>query len=154
MIFTDPGYPLFLLVALAVYWWLSSTTARKSWLLLISSVFYGAWDIRFLALLYFTTLADYAFAKKISSVSTGESRKRWVVVSVVMNLLMLGLFKYFNFFTSGLILLLSVLGVPAVLPQVSLLLPIGISFYTFQSLSYVIDVYRKKISAVSFPDFL
>ncbi len=154
MIFIDPIYPFFLVASLVVYWKMTTETVRKYWLLLISSVFYGAWDLRFLALLYFTVAVDYALAKKIDSESLPQKRKRWVVASVVMNLTMLSAFKYFNFFTASVSYFLKVFGVGVSLPPLTLLLPIGISFYTFQSLSYVIDVYRGEMRASSFVDVL
>ena len=120
----------------------------QNYLLLAASYFfYGYWDWRFLLLLWFTTGVDYFIARLLDSISDGHLRRQTLLVSILINLGVLGFFKYFNFFIGSTSRLLVALGVPVGLPVLSVVLPLGISFYTFQSLGYVIDVYRHKISA-------
>ena len=111
-------------------------------LLAASYLFYGAWDWRFLFLLAFTTTTDFFFAQAIGHAPSPRARKGWVAASAVLDLGILGFFKYFNFFADSLAVLLESLGFHASLPLLRIVLPVGISFYTFQSMSYVVDVYR------------
>ena len=115
---------------------------RNRTLLAASYLFYGAWDWRFLFLLAFTTTADFFIAKAIGNASSPRARKCWVTASAVLDLGILGFFKYFNFFVDSFAVLLETLGFHAPLPTLRIVLPVGISFYTFQSMSYVVDVYR------------
>ena len=111
-------------------------------LLAASYLFYGAWDWRFLFLLMFTTTTDFLFARAIGASDSPRTRKGWVGASVVLDLGILGFFKYFNFFVDSFAALLEGLGLHSSLPVLRIVLPVGISFYTFQSMSYTIDVYR------------
>lgn len=111
-------------------------------LLAASYLFYGAWDWRFLFLLIFSCTLDFLFAQAIGKTPSPRARKAWVAASIGLNLGILGFFKYFNFFADSLALLLEALGFHASLPALRILLPVGISFYSFQSMSYTIDVYR------------
>ena len=127
----------------------------QNWLLLIASYyFYAAWDWRFLSLLAASTVVDYTAARLIQR--SDETRRRKVLLSVSLgfNLMLLGFFKYFNFFSDSLRALLAGIGWEMDFVTLRVLLPIGISFYTFMSMSYVIDVYRREIPATRhFVDF-
>lgn len=111
-----------------------------------SWVFYGCWDWRFLFLLLFSTVVDYWVGRSIEN-AEGQSRRRLVLVSILVNLTFLGIFKYYNFFASSAVDLLGMIGVKANLPFLKVILPVGISFYTFQAMAYTIDVYRGQARA-------
>ena len=113
-------------------------------LLAASYVFYGAWDWRFLSLIWFTTAVDYLAGLLIDASQTTSRRRGLLAVSVCTNLGLLGIFKYYDFFATELHSLLLQLSLPVSLPTLHVLLPAGISFYTFQSMSYTIDVYRRE----------
>ena len=118
---------------------------RQNLLLLIASyVFYGAWDWRFLSLIWISTAVDYFVSLEIYSQTSSSIRRGLVTLSVVINLGLLGVFKYYDFFSHELVGLLSALHVPVSLPMINIVLPVGISFYTFQTMSYTLDVYRGK----------
>jgi alginate O-acetyltransferase complex protein AlgI len=117
-------------------------------LLVASWFFYGWWDVRFLGLLLFTTVVDWAIGLRIEGTSEPAARRRWLITSVVVNLGVLATFKYFGFFAHELEVALQGLGLPLVVPFPELVLPVGLSFYTFQSMAYTIDVYRRDVPAV------
>lgn len=147
MLFNSPSFLLFLPVVFLLYRW-APLTVRKVVLLGASYYFYGSWNWKCLGLLIGTTVFDYLCAIGIGASPPGEAkRRRYLVFSLVVSLTVLGVFKYFNFFMSSFSFLLADWGVRVAPQTVQLILPIGISFYTFQSLSYVIDVYRWKIAA-------
>ena len=115
---------------------------QNRFLLVAGYIFYGSWNWRFLFLILASTICDYFFSWKIYNTSDTYLKKRCVALSVIINLCFLGIFKYFNFFAANLIHLLHAFGFKGDFQYLHIILPIGISFYTFQSLSYVIDVYR------------
>jgi D-alanyl-lipoteichoic acid acyltransferase DltB (MBOAT superfamily) len=118
----------------------------QNWLLLVASYyFYAAWDYRFLALLLASTAVDYACGRALGRVERAGARRSILVASITFNLTLLGFFKYFNFFAANLELLFTAVGWHLDFVTVRVLLPIGISFYTFVTMSYVIDVYRREI---------
>jgi len=121
---------------------------RNGFLLVASYVFYGAWDWRFLLLLIATTGIDYVAAQQIAASTSGARRRRFLLLSIGSNLVVLGFFKYYDFFVRSGAELLGMLGLPASPWTLSVILPVGISFYTFQSMAYVIDVYRGELPAV------
>ena len=128
--------------------------ARKLVLLTFSYIFYGSWDVRFLALLIASTCFDYFVGRKIGGAPDPKTKRRWLIASLVSNLGILGYFKYANFFLDSTVNLLRQLGMRVDAPDLNVVLPVGISFYTFQALSYVIDVYRGQCKpAQSFFDF-
>jgi len=128
--------------------------ARNGWLLLASYFFYGYWDWRFLSLILFSTAVDFVVAQRIDQAAGKRSKKRWLLVSLVSNLGLLGVFKYLGFFVVEFNALWELIGMGSPLPGIHLILPVGISFYTFQTLSYTIDVYRGQTKATSnFWDF-
>jgi alginate O-acetyltransferase complex protein AlgI len=144
VIFTELRFLAFFVLVLAVHWALRSPGGRKNWLLLCSYVFYGAWDWRFLGLIAASTSIDFVVGLGLGR-TPAEARGRrqaLVVTSLVANLGLLGFYKYYDFFVESAAELLRWLGFEADLPLLRLVLPVGISFYTFQTLSYTIDVYR------------
>lgn len=143
MTFDSITFFLFLSIVFAAYWALNGKTRWQNLLLLAASyVFYGWWDWRFLGLIIFTTLSSWACALGMRGVEKGVERKWLNGVNIVVNLGILALFKYYDFFAESLNEALSGLGFTASWPLLHLVLPVGISFYTFQSLSYTIDVRR------------
>ncbi len=123
-------------------------------LLVASYVFYAYWDWRFLFLMLFSTVIDFFAAIGIGESRSQRQRKAILVVSICVQLSLLGLFKYFDFFAGELSALLGLLGLQVSLPLLGLLIPVGLSFYTFQTMSYTIDVYRGQFKHTrNFPDF-
>jgi alginate O-acetyltransferase complex protein AlgI len=116
-------------------------------LLVVSYFFYACWDYRFLFLLIFSTLLDYFTGIKMDKETKPGKRKFWFWLSVTVNLGFLGIFKYYNFFAASFADALSLIGVKASLGTLNVILPVGISFYTFHGLSYIIDIYKKRIPA-------
>ncbi len=116
--------------------------AQNYMLLIASYIFYGYWDWRFLFLMLFSTVVDYCAAILIASSQSRPRRKTVLTSSIVIQLSLLGLFKYYGFFSQQLASVFSLVGIPVYLPALKFLLPVGISFYTFQTMSYMIDVYR------------
>ncbi len=146
MLFNSFQFLLFFAVVFGLY--LVLPHRRQNQMLLVASyVFYGAWDWRFLGLLAASTVADYYFARWIEDLRTPRHRKQLVAASMAVNLLFLGFFKYFNFFVDSFADVAGWFGFSPHLPSLKIILPVGISFYTFQSMSYVIDVYRKRLTA-------
>jgi len=145
MQFNSIEFTVFFITFFILYW----TVARKdlraqNLLLLISSyVFYAWWDYRFLFLLIFSTFLDYITGEKIHT--SPNRRKMWLLISVITNLGFLGFFKYYNFFIGSFADLLNSVGFQPNLWTLSIILPVGISFYTFHGLSYVFDIYNRKI---------
>ena len=115
-------------------------------LLVASYYFYACWDYRFLFLLVFSTFLDYYTGLQIYKVENHQTKKRWFWLSVVINLGFLGVFKYYNFFAHSFADALELLGVKVNLWTLKIILPVGISFYTFHGLSYVIDIYKNRIT--------
>ena len=141
MLFNSLTFVVFAAVFFPVYFALKGR-ARLWWVLLTSYLFYGWWDWRFLGLLGFSTVVDYGIGRWLASESDQRWRKRLLMMSLVVNLGLLGTFKYFNFFAGSLAEMARSLGVSLSWPTLHIILPVGISFYTFQTLSYTIDVYR------------
>jgi len=119
--------------------------ARHCLLLVASCIFYGAWNVRYLGLILYSTVLDYALGSAIHHAVDPRRRKILLGVSVVGNLGLLAVFKYYGFFAENLYALLQTIGLHPSLPALRLLLPVGISFYTFQSMSYTIDIYRREL---------
>ncbi len=147
MSFITPAYLIFLLIVWPIYWSLERR-GQNIFILLASFFFYGWWDWRFLALLVTTTGIDYGVALAMSAEKSRNSRRAWLLVSLVTNLGVLCFFKYFNFFSQSLTQLLNAVGLSANPVLLKVILPLGISFYTFQALSYTIDVYRGRLRPV------
>lgn len=153
MLFNSWVFAVFLPLVLVLYLRLGQR-GQNIWLLLASYFFYGWWDARFCTLLMLSTVVDYKCGLAMEGAQSGGSRKRILFISLATNLGVLGFFKYFNFFTDSARHLLEQLGFEASIPTLNVLLPVGISFYTFQTLSYTIDVYRGRIKPINnFVDF-
>jgi alginate O-acetyltransferase complex protein AlgI len=148
MLFNSLNFVFFLPVVFTLYWAASKKgiQLQNIILLLASYFFYASWDFRFLFLLMFSTLLDYASSLMISNASGASEKKFWLRLSICINLGFLATFKYFNFFTESFAQGLTFLGIDADFPTLKVLLPLGISFYTFHGLSYVLDIYKNKIS--------
>lgn len=146
MLFNSISFAIFLPIVFTIYWLLAKKSVKYQniLLLLASYFFYSFWDWRFLFLLAFSTLLDY-FTGLMIFKSKGQLRKMWLVISVGTNLGFLGFFKYYNFFIESFSQLLHSFGLQANVSTLSLILPVGISFYTFHGLSYVFDIYNKKV---------
>src|SRR4051794_25545752 len=142
MLFNSLTFVAFFLVVLSAYWTMRSWEARKNLLLIASYIFYGAWNPPFAALLFATTALDFYLGRQMGKVHTPGERRLWLVISVVVNLSMLGFFKYGNFLLENFEWVLARGGIQYKPPHLDVFLPIGISFYTFHSLSYTLDIYR------------
>ena len=142
MLFNSLTFVVFFALVVGAYWTLRSWEARKNLLLVASYVFYGTWNPPFALLLFGTTALDFYLAARIARAATPQSRRGWLVASVASNLSMLGFFKYGNFLLENFKWLMAQAGFNYQPPHLDLFLPIGISFYTFHSLSYTLDVYR------------
>jgi len=156
MLFNSIAFGIFLPITFLLYWFVASKSLRvQNILLLIASYFfYGFWDYRFLFLLVFSTFLDYFSALKINSASKKHSRKMWLLLSVCINVGFLAFFKYYNFFASTFSAMLLSMGIHADIWILSIILPVGISFYTFHGISYIVDVYFKKIEpTTNFVDY-
>jgi len=145
ILFFEAKFFVFLIVVLSLYWGVESEKYKKILLTLASYTFYSAWDYRFLGLILFSTCLDYFVAIGLGHTDKLKTRRFLVTLSIVGNLGVLCFFKYYNFFVENLIDLLQTLGVNSSLSTLNIILPVGISFYTFQTMSYTIDVYREKI---------
>ena len=147
MLFNSITFLYFLPVVFILYWFVFQRDLRVQnlFLLAASYVFYGWWDWRFLLLLIFSTALDFFSGLKISRTKGRSRRKFWLILSMSVNLAFLGFFKYCNFFIDSWISLFSSFGVEMDRWTLQIILPVGISFYTFHGLSYVIDIYRKRI---------
>lgn len=153
MLFNSPEYFIFLAIVLLLYYSLTHRF-QNYMLLIVSYIFYGFWDVRFLSLIAISTTVDYFTSRGIYRATTPGKRKLFLMVSMVVNLGILGFFKYHNFFIDNAERLLSMVGFQASLPVLYVILPVGISFYTFQTMAYTIDVYRGNLKPIdNFWDF-
>jgi alginate O-acetyltransferase complex protein AlgI len=149
MFFNSLSFALFLPIVFVLYWFVFNKTKSSQNLLLIvaSYYFYSCWDWRFLFLLVFSTFLDYYTGIQIEKSTDDKTRKFWFWLSISINLGFLGIFKYYNFFASSFSELLNGFGLQSSPLLLNVVLPVGISFYTFHGLSYVIDIYLKRIKA-------
>lgn len=148
MLFNGYLFWAFFAIVLIVYRWLPHRP-QNAWLLMASYVFYGTWDWRFLSLIFLSTAVDYLVANWLDRSDDPGARRRWLSVSMITNLGLLGVFKYYDFFITELVALGEMAGISMPTPLLSIALPVGISFYTFQTMSYTIDVYRRRIKPSS-----
>ncbi len=146
MVFNSVEFLIFLPIVFGLYWCMARWVRWQNLLIVVASyVFYGWWDWRFLALIALTSVASYA-----SGVLIEQHRGHGKIISaanIVLNLLILAFFKYFNFFSESFATAMASVGWHCDMPTLNIVLPVGISFYTFQALSYSIDVYRRKLPA-------
>ncbi|KUJ63761.1 acyltransferase [Flavobacteriaceae bacterium CRH] len=149
MFFNSIAFAIFLPIVFFLYWFVfNKTKSTQNALLIIASYyFYSCWDWRFLFLLVFSTFLDYYTGIQIEKGKSERSRKFWFWLSILVNLGFLGIFKYYNFFAASFSELLNTAGFKASPILLNVILPVGISFYTFHGLSYVIDIYYKRIKA-------
>jgi D-alanyl-lipoteichoic acid acyltransferase DltB (MBOAT superfamily) len=151
MLFNSIPFLIFLPTVFFLYWFVFKNRLQKqNILLLISSyVFYGWWDYRFLALILASTLVDYLVGIALAKQENNNKRKKLLWLSLLFNLGLLGFFKYFNFFIDSWVDAWQHFGITMHTSTLNIILPVGISFYTFQTLSYTFDVYRKKMAPTS-----
>lgn len=147
MLFNSLDFAFFLPIVFLLYWAIGSKkTHAQNWLILAASyVFYGWWDWRFLCLILFSTLLDYTIGLSFKRHEKAKTRKLLLWLSLGVNLGLLGVFKYYGFFLDSFVEAFSIFGQQISPNTLNIILPVGISFYTFQTLSYTIDVFRKKI---------
>ncbi|MBI9098402.1 MAG: MBOAT family protein [Spirochaetaceae bacterium] len=148
MLFNSLDFAIFLPIVFVLYWLIKQDYLKIQNLLLVfaSYIFYGWWDWRFLFLILFSTLVDYFVGIGLLNEENPIKRKLLLFVSIIVNLGFLGVFKYYNFFIENFNTAFSFFGKEINIYTLSIILPVGISFYTFQTLSYSIDVYRKKMN--------
>ena len=149
MLFNSIEFCFFLPIVFILYWFCfqKKLKAQNLLILVASYFFYSCWDWRFLFLLIFSTSLDYYTAIKVEAAESHSKRKFWFWLSIIVNLGFLGVFKYYDFFASSFADALTLLGFSVNPWLLQIVLPVGISFYTFHGLSYVIDVYNNKITA-------
>ncbi|WP_310560192.1 MBOAT family O-acyltransferase [Flavobacterium sp.] len=143
MLFNSYIFFVFLFVVLSVFYFLKEQRYKKYWLVLASLFFYAYWDWKLLGLLLVCIISNYYFA--ICLKNSAKSTKNWLVFGIVFNLSVLIIFKYFNFFIDSFDQITKILGFSLNRAHLYLVLPIGISFYTFKAIAYLIDVYKKQI---------
>lgn len=151
MLFNSLDFAIFLPIVFLAYWFLTQKSLKVQNLLIViaSYVFYGWWDWRFLSLILFSTLVDYTIGLSMAKSTSQRLRKRLLWCSILVNLGFLGVFKYYNFFLDNFVSAFSFFGSPIEASSLDIILPVGISFYTFQTLSYTIDIYRNKLQPTS-----
>ncbi|MDN3666175.1 MBOAT family O-acyltransferase [Algibacter miyuki] len=147
MFFNSIDFAIFLPIVFLLYWFVANNNLKlQNFLIVLASyVFYGWWDWRFLSLILFSTIIDYSIGVRLSKEKTLSKRKILLWLSILVNLGFLGFFKYYNFFLDNFISAFSFFGTPINTQSLNIILPVGISFYTFQTLSYTIDVYKEKL---------
>ena len=147
MIFNSIDFGIFFPLVFFLYWifFTKNILHRNIFLISVSYFFYGWWDWRFLSLIIISSIIDFIVGKKIHTQENATKRKRWLFISLAVNIGFLGFFKYFNFFIDSFIEAFSVFGTDLDGYHLNIILPVGISFYTFQTLSYTLDIYYKKL---------
>lgn len=147
MLFNSIDFAVFLPIVFLLYWFVFNEKLKFQNLLLVTAsyLFYGWWDWKFLTLIFFSTIVDYTISLKIIGERNQIRRKIYLYISLLTNLGLLFYFKYYNFFVENFITAFSFFGLELDTYSLNIILPVGISFYTFQTLSYTIDVYRNKI---------
>ncbi|MEO0775360.1 MAG: MBOAT family O-acyltransferase [Bacteroidota bacterium] len=150
MLFNSFVFALFLPIVFLLYWYVFQRNLRAQNLFIVgvSYLFYGWWDWRFLSLIVFSSLVDFLLARRMAQTEAPGPRRRLLGISLLVNLGLLGVFKYYNFFADQLVTLAAQVGWGIHPRTIQVLLPVGISFYTFQTLSYTIDVYRRRLEPV------
>ncbi|MDC3252264.1 MBOAT family protein [Schleiferiaceae bacterium] len=147
MLFNSLDFAVFIPIVFALYWFVSNHNLKLQNALIVAAsyVFYGWWDWRFLSLIIFSTLVDYSIGRRLKNEEKQSTRKILLWTSIIVNLGFLGFFKYYNFFLENFVAAFSFFGQETQPNSLNIILPVGISFYTFQTLSYTIDVYKKKL---------
>lgn len=154
MLFNSIDFAVFLPIVFLLYWYVfnKNLTLQNLLITAASYVFYGWWDWRFLALILFSTVVDYSVGIGLSKEEDKTKRKILLWISIIVNLGFLGFFKYYNFFQDNFVAAFTFFGNPINPSSLNIILPVGISFYTFQTMSYTIDVYKRKMEATK--DFI
>jgi len=147
MLFNSLDFAIFLPIVFLLYWFVAQKNLKLQNVLIVvvSYVFYGWWDWRFLSLILFSTMVDYFVGLSLSKQDNEKKRRLLLSTSVLVNLGFLGVFKYYNFFLENFVDAFSLFGMQINANSLNIILPVGISFYTFQTLSYTIDVYKQKL---------
>ena len=147
MLFNSIDFAIFLPIVFALYWFVANKNLKLQNFLIVAAsyFFYGWWDWRFLSLILFSTIIDYTIGQKLRVEENETKRKVLLWSSILLNLGFLGFFKYYNFFLDNYITAFSFFGTEINANSLNIILPVGISFYTFQTLSYTIDVYKRKL---------
>lgn len=147
MLFNSLDFAIFLPIVFILYWFATNRNLKlQNFLIVIASyIFYGWWDWRFLSLIVFSTLIDYSIGLRLAKEDNQLKRKFLLWTSIGVNIGFLGFFKYYNFFLDNFISAFSFFGMEINANSLNIILPVGISFYTFQTLSYTIDVYKRKL---------
>ncbi|WP_018674752.1 MBOAT family O-acyltransferase [Riemerella columbina] len=147
MLFNSIEFAIFLPIVFILYWFIfrKNLKLQNLFVVIVSYIFYGWWDWRFLFLILFSTILDYTLGRLLDDEDNLKKRKLLITISIVVNLGFLGFFKYYNFFIDNFIAAFTFFGHKPNIHTLNILLPVGISFYTFQTLSYTIDVYKKKL---------
>ena len=147
MLFNSIDFAIFLPIVFVLYWFITNHNLKIQNLLIVVSsyVFYGWWDWKFLSLIVFSTIVDYTVGLKLKDEQVQFKRKALLWTSILVNLGFLGFFKYYNFFLENFVAAFSFFGSEISANSLNIILPVGISFYTFQTLSYTIDIYKRKL---------
>ena len=147
MFFNSIDFALFLPIVFILYWFVTNKylVAQNLLIVVASYVFYGWWDWRFLFLILFSTCVDFIIGLKLGEEPNNKKRKILLWISICVNIGLLGVFKYYNFFLDNFVIAFSFFGKELSVDSLNIILPVGISFYTFQTLSYTIDVYRRNL---------
>jgi alginate O-acetyltransferase complex protein AlgI len=147
MLFNSIDFGIFFPLVFILYWvfFKKNILQRNIFLICVSYLFYGWWDWRFLSLIVISSLVDFVVGKKIHNEELAIKRKRWLILSIAVNIGFLGFFKYCNFFIDSFYDVFSIFGTDFNRLHLNIILPVGISFYTFQTLSYTLDIYYKKL---------
>lgn len=147
MLFNSIDFAIFLPIVFILYWFVTDKNLKLQNFLIVAAsyLFYGWWDWRFLSLILFSTIVDYTIGRQLRNEENQLKRKILLWTSILVNLGFLGFFKYYNFFLDNFITAFSFFGQDIQANSLNIILPVGISFYTFQTLSYTIDVYKRKL---------
>ena len=148
MLFNSIDFAIFLPIVFVLYWFVTNKNLKLQNFLIVAAsyLFYGWWDWRFLSLILFSTIVDYTVGRKLRIEENQSKRKVLLWTSIIVNLGFLGFFKYYNFFLDNFLTAFSFFGTEIKANSLNIILPVGISFYTFQTLSYTIDVYKQKLN--------
>ncbi len=153
MLFNSIEFAIFFPIVFFIYWFILQNNLKwqNVFLLIVSYIFYGWWDWRCLSLIFLSSVIDFLIGLLLGKTENPKQRKRILLISLIFNIGLLSYFKYFNFFIESLITAFSTIGIQLNYFPLNIILPAGISFYTFQSLSYTIDIYFKKIEPTKDP---
>jgi alginate O-acetyltransferase complex protein AlgI len=146
MPFNSIDFAVFLPIVFILYWFVTNTNLKlqNSLIVVASYLFYGWWDWRFLSLVLFSTIVDYSVGRGLDKEDSQAKRTFLLWTSIIVNIGLLGFFKYYNFFLDNFVSAFSLFGTEIKASSLNVILPVGISFYTFQTLSYTIDVYKRQ----------